>query len=294
MEQSRSFVIVLSVTFVLASLFGVAAWLFYPRNVSEKPADIASFFKPSTNAAITGTDPEGANTLDGVLTQSGVRSGVQVSSGVVSDPNARLDLESQNPGADPVASILKDAEQFDDPLGRLTNPEMPRITSTSSLQLSIETRQAAVVVDSNSVSTAQPESVPGPSSSTGTQSTSSTRPQARSAQETASASASTAPVSSPASTARSSTQGSPSAPREEFWIQVISSPSRDRVENLQDKLYTDFSLGGRISSVVVNSSTYYRLRYGPYTNRGEAQKFLEWLVAIPEFSQSFISLEYQE
>ena len=71
------------------------------------------------------------------------------------------------------------------------------------------------------------------------------------------------------------------------WIQLISSPSRDRVERAR-RLIADQQLHGIIFTANINDQQFYRLRVGPFGNSAEAQKFLQWLQAIPEFSDSFI------
>jgi cell division protein FtsN len=77
----------------------------------------------------------------------------------------------------------------------------------------------------------------------------------------------------------------------EYWIQVISSPSRDRVEQAKERLEAQ-ELGGRITSKFINGETYYRLRVGPYGNKAEAAKFLQWISEIEGFGESYISEEY--
>lgn len=77
----------------------------------------------------------------------------------------------------------------------------------------------------------------------------------------------------------------------EYWIQVISSPSRDRVEQAKERLEAQ-ELGGRITSKFIDGDTYYRLRVGPYSNKAEADKFLDWISEIEGFGESYISEEY--
>ncbi|NBC29603.1 MAG: hypothetical protein GVY29_06385 [Spirochaetes bacterium] len=77
----------------------------------------------------------------------------------------------------------------------------------------------------------------------------------------------------------------------EYWIQVISSPSRDRVEQAKERLEGQ-ELGGRITSKLIDGQTYYRLRVGPYSNKNEAEKFLGWISDIEGFAESYISEEY--
>lgn len=77
----------------------------------------------------------------------------------------------------------------------------------------------------------------------------------------------------------------------EYWIQVIATTSRDRVEMARRRL-SEHELSGRITTTVVDGRTFYRLRVGPYTNKGEASKFLDWVNDIDGFEESYISEEY--
>ncbi len=77
----------------------------------------------------------------------------------------------------------------------------------------------------------------------------------------------------------------------EYWIQVISSPSRDTVEQAKRRLEEE-RLSGRVTSKTVDGREYYRLRVGPYTDKSEASKFLDWIREINDFSGSYISEEY--
>lgn len=77
----------------------------------------------------------------------------------------------------------------------------------------------------------------------------------------------------------------------EYWIQLIASPSRDRVEQARTTL-SDYSLGGRVTTRDVDGELYYRLRVGPYESHSEAEKFLEWIRDIEGFGGAYISEEY--
>lgn len=81
----------------------------------------------------------------------------------------------------------------------------------------------------------------------------------------------------------------PSTPTREYWIQVISSSSRDTAESARERLGQE-SLGSVIFPVNVSGQNYYRVRVGPYDNRGEANKFLGWIRDLEGFEESYISL----
>jgi len=77
----------------------------------------------------------------------------------------------------------------------------------------------------------------------------------------------------------------------EYWIQVIATTSRDRVDMARARL-REHELSGRVTTKVVDGRTFYRLRVGPYTNKNEAAKFLDWVNDIEGFADSYISEEY--
>ncbi len=81
----------------------------------------------------------------------------------------------------------------------------------------------------------------------------------------------------------------PDRPSREYWIQVISSSSRDTAEAAKARL-RDQSFGSVIFPVTVEGRNYYRVRVGPYDSRGEADKFLEWVQNLDGFEQSYVSL----
>lgn len=85
------------------------------------------------------------------------------------------------------------------------------------------------------------------------------------------------------------------APRQvrvtEYWIQLIASPSRDRVSQAERTL-TDHDLGGRITTRDVDGQVFYRLRVGPYETKPEAEQFLQWIRSIEGFGEAYISEEY--
>ena len=79
----------------------------------------------------------------------------------------------------------------------------------------------------------------------------------------------------------------------EHWIQLISSPNRERVDLVRGQLREEYSLGARVTTREVDGATYYRLRVGPYDDRPEAEKFLDWIQEIEGFSEAYISEEYR-
>lgn len=110
-----------------------------------------------------------------------------------------------------------------------------------------------------------------------------------------------APTQRPAPRQSTSTSASYERPPEpeprrirvtEHWIQIISSPNKERVDLVRDRLREEYSIGARVTTTEVDGRTYYRLRLGPYDDRGEAEKFLAWIRDIEGFGEAYISEEY--
>lgn len=282
MEQSRSFIVILSVTLVLAGFFGVAAILSTPGTqaalASAGNADssaIARFFRDA-EAGTTGASGLGPAT-DSVTVDTAINSAT-------------------------VNSILEDAAS----LGQQSQSNQPSITVETSSNLTVQSTSpassAASAASASSAVAATPAKELGGPNYTGP---ATARPASTSASPAATSASSSRTAAAPASTsgtrstatagtAGTATQGPASAAAQlnekEYWIQVISSPSRNRVELAQRDL-ENFGLGGRIGSYKVDDVDYYRLRYGPYTEEAEAEKFLAWIRELPNYRAAFISLE---
>ncbi len=276
MEQKRSFIIILTVTLVLASFFGAATWLFYPYQQTDRvlsAGDISRFFQ---GTSLSETIPEA---LSGDLAES------------LPDAKQPEDPALVSGDVEIVFGILSDAYHIDDPLGR----RLPMTHSVSEAQGVMTTSTSTVHVENRSqhvLAAPAAQSVPSrtqPGVQTPPAGSAGTPESARPSSPTPTAAPKTQPPAQ-ATPARVSAPHTPTV--QEYWIQVISSPSRDRVEQVQEEFYA-YGLGGRVTTTMVNNTTYFRLRYGPYTQRAEAQKFLDWLKDIPQFSESFISVEFR-
>ena len=75
----------------------------------------------------------------------------------------------------------------------------------------------------------------------------------------------------------------------EYWIQAGSYKSQSRAEELVT-LLEGKGLGSRMFSYNSKSDTYYRVRVGPYTNKGEADKFLALVKQVQGLETSYVSL----
>ena len=74
----------------------------------------------------------------------------------------------------------------------------------------------------------------------------------------------------------------------EYWIQLASFSSMSRAEAGSEDL-AEKGLATRIFTTQIEGKTWYRLRNGPYSDKAEAEKFLEWVRAIPTLGESLIS-----
>ncbi len=75
----------------------------------------------------------------------------------------------------------------------------------------------------------------------------------------------------------------------EYWIQAGSYKSMSGAQSAKEKLSGE-GVSSRITIKTVDGTDYYRVRIGPYTNKQEAEKFLEWVKKIDPFKSSYISM----
>ncbi len=74
----------------------------------------------------------------------------------------------------------------------------------------------------------------------------------------------------------------------DYWIQTGAYKSQSKAEELISTL-ADKGLSGKVFSYDSGSGTYYRVRIGPYTNQGEADKFLSIVRQIQGLDASYVS-----
>jgi DedD protein len=133
------------------------------------------------------------------------------------------------------------------------------------------TSPAAPSVQGETTTTTAPEQVPG------------TVPQGAAAVTRA-----PAPRTAPAAAAAAKPAVKPTARSTEYWIQTGSYKSQTRAEDLA-ALLGDKGLAGRVFSYAVQGATWYRVRVGPYTSKGEANKFLAEVKKLQGLETSFVS-----
>ena len=99
-----------------------------------------------------------------------------------------------------------------------------------------------------------------------------------------------APPPAPRPTPRPAPKPAPQPVRvSEYWIQVGSFSSRGRADELSLGL-SERGLAPKVTTRLVGGTTHYRVRLGPYPNRAEAGKFLEWVRALDGLGGSYISM----
>lgn len=283
MEQRKVLLIIASVTLVLAAFLGVGMWLYYP---GDDEADQVA----STDSGVGGIEWEPLDFIRGDEELPGLEASetdepdeFEVTYGV-----------SEDAGADESVGTTATARQPSTQDGQESAPPGPASTSTGDIVITTVSRSAPA---QSAVSViGEKESAPVRSSdeiaAAGRSDTSDGAP---------SAGAGRAPIvgSAERAAAAAAAAGSDGADRQVvgegqdhgFWVQMISSPRRDTVEQAQRTLRT-YQLGTTITTKQIDDTLYYRLRLGPFAVRDEAEKFLAWVQEIPGFESSMIFLDY--
>jgi DedD protein len=75
----------------------------------------------------------------------------------------------------------------------------------------------------------------------------------------------------------------------EYWIQAGSFSSASRAEEVSRRL-EERGLAARTTTRDLNGKTHFRVRVGPYSNKAEAEKFLDWIRELKGFETSYISM----
>lgn len=277
MDRNRTIIFIVVIVASVAVFLSVGLWWFYPKNVAvasagqtmpvqyvqgmSSPAPTDSVAAngngqspaPSQNPAVNVTNQQ-------VLVVDGAGNPV---SPYQIGPDGRLvrtpEATAANPAASPSASPVATPAA-----ASATSPSSGLVVSAGS-----QPGKAEVKV------TSQPKPMGAKESQAPAVSP---KPQDKPA-------ASKAPVAS----AKPAPAGSPVVRKsgKEYWIQVISTTSKDRVEQVRKDLAA-LGFNGRVMAFTKDGKDYYRLRYGPYNDRDEAGKFLEWVKMIKGMDGSFI------
>jgi DedD protein len=104
----------------------------------------------------------------------------------------------------------------------------------------------------------------------------------------AAATGATARTGGTATTARAPASKPATTKVTEYWIQTGSYQSQSKAEDLVSRL-GDKGLNGRVFSFSLQGATWFRVRVGPYTSKGEANKFLAEVKKLQGLETSFIA-----
>jgi cell division septation protein DedD len=270
MEQRKVLFIIISITVILAATIGVGLLLFYPREDA-----------PEATAEIESWDP-----MD-FLAGSGSRPGL----GVAQSDTAADDADGEGDVSDSIDS--QDGAAGEDPDGDSDGPfsvtygvREQRGTSDDSAA-SGETRPAVTIVET------EPEAQSRTTESirpTQEQNTASPAPERTSGDSTRQPDRRAPAVAATTEQAPAVREEATLASRA-YWVQLISSPNRDTVEQAQRSL-GEHQVHTRIQTKEIGETIYYRLRLGPFAVREEAEKFLDWMLELDRFADALIFVDY--
>lgn len=260
MEQRKALLVIASVTLVLAAFLGFGIWMLSPNRGPAAPTE-------DTGSAISGIEWEPMDFLRGDdemprLERTEEPAEFEVTYGVADSADGAPASRGE-----PVAELMGDSAET-------TESDSPEATTSTT---------ALSGADSDIVITTRPQTRRAPSydkeEAPVVAAPANARPTARSTE-----------VASAAPTSRA--QVVPQTQSGGYWIQLISSPSRDTVEQAQRDL-SSHQLGTTITTKQLDETVYYRLRLGPFGVREEAEKFLAWIHEIDGYESAMIFLDYR-
>lgn len=253
MEQRKVLLIIISITVILAATIGVGLLLFYPRDEAPEATAETEFWDPMDFLTGSGSRPGLTTETDATDERDGT-GGAEVGEADEADPSSDDGPFSVTYG---VVSDSRDAAQ-------------PAATITES---PVDDQPSSVTAAQQ---TAPPRETPAVS-----------RP-AQATEPTRSA---------PARTSSATTERTPTITEEPtlaaraYWVQLISSPNRDTVEQAQRSL-GEHQVHTRIQTKEIGDTIYFRLRLGPFSVREEAEKFLDWILESDRFADALIFVDY--
>ena len=265
MEQRKVLLIIVSITVILAATIGIGLLLFYPReDVPQATAD-TEFWDPMDFLAGSGSRPGFESS---VTDDSGASA-----EGTPEDRSPEDEDEDEDDGSFSVTYGVREVRPSQEPDARTPGARLGT-PSVIIQEEEPEERPSAVsrVAERDPAdSSALPrrEATPPAASREG---------------------GSTARPSSAVSTRPKVTEEQALATRA-YWVQVISSPNRDTVEQAQRSLATH-QVSTRVLTKEIGGTVYYRLRLGPFAVREEAEKFLDWVLDLDRFADALIFVDY--
>lgn len=73
-----------------------------------------------------------------------------------------------------------------------------------------------------------------------------------------------------------------------YWIQIFSTTNKDRSIQIKNE-FENQGLTPTIITKTIGNKVYYRLRIGPYSNKAESYKFLDWVRNNPSYRDAYVS-----
>lgn len=271
MEQRKVLLIIISITVILAATIGVGLLLFYPRDDAPEATAETEFWDPMDFLTGSGSRP-------GLATDRGTAGDADGPDRPDGDDEDRVGDASptgddQTPEPDGPFSVTYGV--IPDARGDQVSDDSP--TTDSRPRVTIAERAPSgedpARTDSSSSADASPAAEP-------------MRPSQPVSERPSTPAARTAtPDRAPAVT-----RGETLASRA-YWVQLISSPNRDTVEQAQRSL-GEHQVHTRIQTKEIGDTVYYRLRLGPFSVREEAEKFLDWILDSDRFADALIFVDY--
>lgn len=255
MEQHKVLLIIVSVAIVLAAVVGVGLWLFYPREPS------APGMAETPSSTTGGFEWQPLDYLQG----QGEVPGIEEAPSGETPPSGEFEVTY---GVRPPSESQRTAPS---PVIAATPPAPP---AANAQEVAGGTARAENEASAVSVPTV-PSDATGPTArTTGVRTATAVEGPPRETPETAPSSVARADLADRA-----------------YWVQAISSPRRDTVEQAK-LLLREHQLGSRIITKDIEGRTYFRLRIGPFAVRAEAEKFLAWVQAVDGFADAMIFVDY--
>lgn len=73
-----------------------------------------------------------------------------------------------------------------------------------------------------------------------------------------------------------------------YWIQIFATTNKDRALQIK-KEFENRGITPSIITKTINNNVYYRVRIGPYFNKAESNKFLQWVKENASYQDAYIS-----
>ncbi|MFP4550125.1 MAG: SPOR domain-containing protein [Spirochaetales bacterium] len=284
MEQRKVLIIILSITIILAATVGVGLLLYYPRD--DQAATAAT-----GDASGIAWDPSD------FLRGTGSRPGLEPEDegDAIADDEQGSDEESDDDedGFAVTYDVTDDDEQDDaerDRGDRVVVIEAPARTHTSART---ETERTPERSSEAGATSARGTGSTGAESVAATPRTERAAPGATgtSAAGTSAQPRSTATATTTAARRSTATRPGPALADQAYWVQVISSPNRSTIEQARRDL-GERQMNTRILTKQIGGTVYYRLRFGPFSLRTEAEKYLDWVLELESYTDALIFVDY--